>query len=138
MSEPREWWINTFKETPDSALRLDPEIICVVEKSAFDELKAERDALVAAHDTQCLIAKQFQALFKEIEPEMSKLQAENERLKEAISYLPKFPTAPYEREMARKLERYRVALERVEAEGGRHTIAIAREALAEGDDIVGS
>ena len=36
-------------------------------------------------------------------PIIEKLQAENERLKEVISYLPKVPTQPYEKEMAQKI-----------------------------------
>lgn len=35
---------------------------------------------------------------------IEKLKTENERLKEVISYLPKVPTQPYEKEMAQKIQ----------------------------------
>lgn len=43
MTKPREWWINTFsnvvfEETPGLVLQMDPEIIHVIEKSAYDSL----------------------------------------------------------------------------------------------------
>lgn len=56
------------------------ETIPVIEKSAYDKLKAENAALIEAHDAQVKIAKDFQKLFREVEPEMSRLTQENERL----------------------------------------------------------
>lgn len=35
--------------------------------------------------------------------EIDKLRAENEKLKETLSYLPKVPTEPYEKELAKKV-----------------------------------
>lgn len=52
---------------------------------SHDALQVENKALVKAHDTQVTIAKEFQKLFREIEPEMSKLQAECQRLREALA-----------------------------------------------------
>ena len=38
---------------------------------------------------------------------IAELESENERLKEALSYLPKVPTQPYEKELAKENERLR-------------------------------
>jgi hypothetical protein len=61
------------------------EIIDVIEFKAYKYLEEERDALVVAHDTQCKIAIEFQKLFKEIEPEMTRLDNENKKLKEDLN-----------------------------------------------------
>lgn len=50
-----------------------------------DQLRTERDELIKAHDTQVYIAKEFQKLFRKLEPEMSRLTAEVEQLRARLS-----------------------------------------------------
>ena len=44
----------------------------------------------------------WQAAIEYKQKEIDELQAENDRLKEVISYLPKVPTQPYEKELAQR------------------------------------
>ena len=41
----------------------------------------------------------------ERDEKIKKLRAENSKLRESISYLPKVPTQPYEKEMAQKIQK---------------------------------
>lgn len=45
-----------------------------------------------------------------------KLERENEELKEALSYLPKVPTQPYEKELAQEISRLKAELEKAKGE----------------------
>jgi len=47
---------------------------------------------------------------KELADVIAELEYETERLREAISYLPKVPTQPYEKELAKENERLKQAL----------------------------
>lgn len=47
--------------------------------------------------------KSSQQVVTTLKAEIDKLRAENEKLKETISYLPKVPTQPYEKELAKKV-----------------------------------
>jgi len=95
-------------------------------RTAYDTLAAENELLKAQGNAQTnldlsiqvshLIAENEQLKKKidrmasgshEIIEENEKLRTENERLKEVISFLPKVPTEPYEKELAKEVERLR-------------------------------
>lgn len=63
--EPREWWINTFSRVvfehePGLALKMDPEIVRVVEAKAYDALKAELDKAKSLDLTTAVLAKDIE------------------------------------------------------------------------------
>lgn len=67
-------------EQKAEAIKMDDEEI----ERVIAELRMERDELIKAHDTQCTIAKQFQKLFREVEPEMTKLIEERDALRSQL------------------------------------------------------
>lgn len=107
------------------------------------KLAAERDQLIKAHDTQCEIAKQFQKLFVEVEPEMAKLTAERDGARAALEDRDKMHAefvqkldALFFRACAER-DRYGQALEDIQSiDTCDHTLEIIEQAfasVAEGD-----
>jgi len=91
------------------------------------ELEAENTEITSAAQKwmeKCLAARATN----------DELIKQNERLKETISYLPKVPTKPYERELAEKNEKLRTAMIQIEKGTGQTSWTdqcIAKQALAE-------
>ena len=115
--EPNQYWLADDKDFYGSPCLIahyssedaGPGSIHVVEKSYTDALKATLDKreLALAGYTQ---------METDLRTEIELLHKENERLKETISYLPKVPTQPYEKELAQEVERLKSELERAKGE----------------------
>lgn len=53
-------------------------------KAELESLRTENEALIKAHNTQVIIAKEFQKLFVQVEPEMSALNAKLQTARDAL------------------------------------------------------
>ena len=87
------------------------ELIQVVEKSALDEAQREIKHLKSELQGFKLGAQIEASEGDRARKELSGVIAEIERLKEALSYLPKVPTQPYEKQLAQDLQTANALLE---------------------------
>lgn len=79
-------------------------------KDAWD-IDFDFDAYDFRHTIQ---VKVWQAACEYKQKEIDELQAKNERLKEVISYLPKVPTQPHEKELSEKIKNLEKYVDRLE------------------------
>lgn len=108
---PREFWIKQVGHWPgkDEVHDSNPQqsgFIHVIEYAALD------------HMANCFAAEQDKRL---------KAEAENERLGEILSYLPKVPTEPYEKAMAKEILELHAEVERL-----KQTLQIERGNASDG------
>lgn len=67
---------------------------------------------------------------------IAKLQAENERLKEVISYLPKVPTQPYEKKLSQRIQKLEAENQKLkECVGFLHLIDYQANIVEEAEDF---
>lgn len=92
-TEPRKFnlYFHGLNEPPlveaaaDGKLNHANEKIEVIEYNAFEELKAEMQKLIKAHDDKVTTLKEFQKLFVQVKPELESLSKQITILAEAMS-----------------------------------------------------
>ncbi len=82
-----------------------------VEKSAYESLKAERDKLLTENEKH-----RWRLAGAQVDPTPVAYESLKAAYDELISYMPKVPTQPYEREMAQEIARLKEALAESEKE----------------------